>query len=311
MPDVKVLIAAALVAALGLFLLHGGLTANVNVVEVTARGEVDFAEEHGDRHFEAPDRIPSGWTTLRLHNRAEETHFVFLYRLPEGKTHQDVIEGTGPVYENVMEQLQAGAVDREEALQILFRELPDWASSITPMGGPGLVAPRRTAQATMYLKPGTYVMECYVKTPRGHFHSAHGMSRALTVTERTSGAAAPAADFEITLSNGEIATRGEMTPGKHTIAVRFQEHPEGSLLGNDVHLGRLDDETDVEEVAAWMDWMKVGGLRAPAPAVFLGGVHEMPVGSTAYFTVDLSPGRYAWIGEAPLGRSTWVEFTVE
>lgn len=41
------------------------------------------------------------------------------------------------------------------------------------------------------------------------------------------------------------------------------------------------------------------GLEVPAPATFLGGVNEMPVGSTGYLTVDLEPGQYAWIAEVP------------
>jgi hypothetical protein len=48
-----------------------------------------------------------------------------------------------------------------------------------------------------------------------------------------------------------------------------------------------------------MDWSAPGGLQTPAPAEFLGGLNEMPAGSTGYFTVDLEPGEYAWISEVP------------
>ncbi|MGB5304203.1 MAG: hypothetical protein WBP17_13740, partial [Gemmatimonadota bacterium] len=82
-------------------------------------------------------------------------------------------------------------------------------------------------------------------------------------------------------------------------------------LGNDVHVVRLDEGTDLDEVIAWMDWMNVDGLRAPSPATFLGGVHEMPAGYTAFFTVDLEPGRYAWIAESGAARGMVEEFTVE
>jgi len=47
-----------------------------HVVEVTAR---DFA-------FDAPDQIPSGWTTFRMTNAGEQEHFLYIYRLPENKT---------------------------------------------------------------------------------------------------------------------------------------------------------------------------------------------------------------------------------
>ena len=57
--------------------------------------------------------------------------------------------------------------------------------------------------------------------------------------------------------------------------------------------------------------MNVGGLGEPAPATFVGGVHEMPAGYTAFFTVDLEPGRYAWIAESGAARGMVEEFTVE
>ena len=59
-----------------------------------------------------------------------------------------------------------------------------------------------------------------------------------------------------------------------------------------------------------MDGLMNGdGLRAPAPATFVGGVQEMPEGRTAYFTIDLEAGRYAWISENA-GRGMVREFTV-
>jgi hypothetical protein len=37
----------------------------------------------------------------------------------------------------------------------------------------------------------------------------------------------------------------------------------------------------------------------------------MSVGSTAYFTVDLKPGRYAWISEVPAEKRLVKEVVVE
>jgi hypothetical protein len=36
------------------------------------------------------------------------------------------------------------------------------------------------------LEPGTYAIECYVKTEDGVFHTTHGMITGLTVTEESS-----------------------------------------------------------------------------------------------------------------------------
>lgn len=270
------------------------------VVEVTAR---DFA-------FEASAQIPSGWTTFRFVNAGREHHFFLLTRLPDGKTLDDYRREVGSAFDTVWEGLKDGSMDKAQAGMALGTMLPAWFSSVEPMGGVGLIAPNGIGETTANLKPGNYVMECYVKTADGTFHTALGMMTSLVVTEELGGGSAPEADVDISVSNAGISTEGALTTGEHTVAVHFVEHPEVGL-GNDVHLVRLDDTTDIGEVGRWMDWMEVDGFRSPAPAQFLGGTQEMPVGYTAYFTVTLEPGRYAWIVEAPAESARWSEFTIE
>jgi hypothetical protein len=274
-------------------------SSTAHVVEITAR---DYA-------FDGPDEIPSGWATFRLKNEGKEHHFLFLSRLPEGRTLEDYMKEIAQPFDSVWHELESG-LGKAEAGALLGQLLPQWYGSVKPMGGPGLVAAGGVAQTSVKLEPGTYVMECYVKTPDGKFHGMLGMTRGLTVTGDPSGAPEPEADLALTLSNFELAVEGDVTAGEQTVAVHFQEHPEIGL-GNDVHVVRLDDDTDMDVVIAWMDWMNVQGLREPAPAAFVGGVHEMPVGHTAYFTVDLAPGRYAWIAESAADKGMVREFAID
>jgi hypothetical protein len=74
---------------------------------------------------------------------------------------------------------------------------------------------------------------------------------------------------------------------------------------------KLNDNTNINDVIQWMNWMNIDGLRAPAPAEFLGGTQEMPVGYTAYFTVKVEPGNYAWISESGADKGMVNQFTVE
>ncbi len=129
------------------------------------------------------------------------------------------------------------------------------------------------------------------------------------MTPARAATAAPTATEAIALTNDSIRAPASLTSGTHTIAVRYLEQPPGGL-GNDVHVVRLDADDELAALERWMDWLEVGALRAPAPAAFLGGVQEMPAGDTAYFTVSLTPGRYAWIAEAPVEQGKSVEFTV-
>ena len=274
-------------------------SSTAHVVQVTAR---DYA-------FDAPDEIPSGWITFRLKNEGNEHHFLLLQQLPDGKTLEEYLEEVAVPFDSVWHELKRG-LGKAEAGALLGQLLPGWFASVRQMGGPGLVAPGGVAQASVKLEPGTYVMECYVKTSDGEFHGMLGMTRALTVTGVPSGAPEPEADVAITLSNYEMAVEGDVKTGEQTVAVHFEEHPEIGL-GNDVHLVRLEGGTDMDEVVRWMDWMNVEGLREPAPVAFVGGAHEMPVGHTSYFTVELTPGRYAWIAESSADKGMVREFSIE
>jgi len=269
-------------------------------IKVTAR---DFS-------FQGPAEVPSGWVTIRFENTGTQTHFMFLTELPEGKTIDDYRNEVVPPFEKAWADLKAGT-DKAKVGQELGAGLPQWyLTSARPMGGSGLVAPGGTNTVSLKLEPGNYVMECYVRSPEGEFHGALGMLRALTVTTADSGAPEPSADVDLTLANSDIQVQGDVTPGQHTFAVHFQEHPEAGL-GNDVHLVKLAPDTDMEKLRDWMDWMNLDGMQAPAPATFMGGVEEMPVGSTEYFEADLEPGRYAWISEPVRNDGHFKEFTVE
>ena len=157
--------------------------------------------------------------------------------------------------------------------------------------------------------PGTYVLECYVKTPDGMFHTSLGMARELTVVAGPSSTKPPAADLEIAFADGVMEAPAAVQSGSHTVAVHYRQAAEG-LLANDVHVAPLSDGVEADLIVPWMDWMNVAGLRAPAPVRFLGGVQEMPLGNTAYFTIELTPGRYVWISENA-GNGMVKAFTVD
>lgn len=265
---------------------QAGRGSDVGVVDVVAR---DFA-------FEAPDSIPSGWTSFRFTNHGAQTHFFVLDHLPDGKTLDDFVAAVAEPFDSAWTGLKNGTLDKAGVGPLLGRMLPGWFANVEQTGGVGLVAPGHSGRATVRLEPGTYIMECYAKTPDGVFHTALGMARQLTVTSARSVTGPPTADLEITFADGGMTAPSRVTPGRHTIAVHYRQAADG-LLANDVHVAKLPDGVAAEAVVPWMDWMNVEGLQAPAPATFLGGVQEVPVGGTAYFTVELSPGRHAWISE--------------
>lgn len=303
------------------------------VVELTAVG----------LQFEGPDTVPAGWTTLQLNNESELVHFAIVTRYPGGRGVAEHQAEVAPVFQEGMDLLNAG---EQDAAMAKFGELPEWFGEMETLGGPGFVAGGRSAAATMNLEPGTYVIECYVKTG-GVFHSVpagpdtYGMVHELTVTDgAASGAdaganpgadagaqpgadagAQPEATIRLSISgmNGITVdspsdTAATVAAGDHRVRVDFVDQaPHEHFLGHDVHVARLGEGADVEVLAAWMDWRASDGLETPAPAEFIGGIQEMGAGETGYFDVVLEPGEYAWIAEVPnpAEKGMLRRFTVE
>ncbi len=256
--------------------------------------------------FDAPAEVPSGWTTFQFENQGAQEHFMVLWKLPEGKTIEDVKNEVQPAFD--LEPYASGELNREQYIERLVSLIPEWYGGVVSAGGVGLVSPGHASEATVLLEPGNYVMECYVKTADGSFHSMLGMLHPLTVSAERTGETPPEHDVELALKNYAITVEGPLTPGRHTARVNHADDPEG-FVKHDVHLVRLDEGTEVADVVPWMDW--IDALTSPAPAILLGGSEDQPGGSTSYFTFSLEPGRYAWVSEGYAAQGMVLEFAVE
>ncbi len=264
-----------------------------------------------DFEFQAPREVPSGWTTVRLENDGEQDHFVYLYRLPDTVSFSQYQRQVPRVFSSVYNRYASGELDRQETLATLGERLPEWfVTEVVPAGGVALLDAGLTGTSTVRLEPGTYAMECYVKTPDGTWHTDRGMIRELVVTEEEGGAEPPEPDVTLTLSNYAIDVEGTFAAGEQTVEVNVTDTPEG-LMKHDVNLVRLPDGLTVDSVMAWMDWMDLDGFRSPAPGENLGGLDSMAEGRTGYFTADLTPGRYALVSEEYGPRGMVHEFTID
>ena len=294
--------------------------------DVLARGQasiVDVTATHsGGKHLFSlsADEVPSGWTTFRFTNASHSDHFVLLYRAP-----QEAIEAAANAGQPLLDHWHdaitvpfqeefnpyvAGDISYDAFLGNLVGAIsasaPWFFSPGAPAsGGPGLTAAGKTSQTTVMLQPGTYILECYVKDEDEQFHSYSGMLQQLTVTDTESGALEPSATATLELSSSDgIRMPDEMRPGMQTIAIRFLDQATYEhLQGHNAHLVKLNstDPALLDDLAGWMDWRAEGSLafRAPEGTELLGGTMEMAAGGTAYYTVTLAPGTYAWIAEVP------------
>jgi len=253
--------------------------------------------------FVGPSEIPSGWTTFKFGNASDMVHFALIDVPPEGVTAQEFSDSAGQPFQEAMDAMNTGD---EDAVNAAFAKFPAWIGELGRNGGPGLLSPGMISQTTVFMKPGHYLIECYVKTD-GVFHTTRpgegqlGMVMDLTVTDEDSGADEPVADVTLAVTNsGFEIVSGEMKAGVNTVRVNFVEQQAlPSFVGNDVHVMHVRDIESIDEADAWMDWRTMNGLQTPSPVSFLGGINDMPAGEHGYFTVSLEPGDYAFIAEMP------------
>lgn len=217
------------------------------VVDVTA---LDFS-------YQAPDTIPGGWVTIRIHNNGQELHHGQIFRLDQGKTLADVTKLTTPAP-------------------------PEW---LVPVGGPSAPAPGGSLETTVNLAPGNYVLTCEIPSPDGKLHSMKGMMKAFTVASATP-AVAPVADITVTLSDYTFAIAGELTAGKHTFRVESAPGQPHEFI-----LARLAPGKKAEDFAAWVEKM-----NGPPPIEGIaGGTTALLAGHDNVFQAELARGDYALI----------------
>jgi hypothetical protein len=253
--------------------------------------------------FAGPETVKSGWTTIRVVNNGGMTHHALVYRLPDGITGEMVDE---QVVRPVQRSLTAAiAGDTEKAAQIAAT-MPAWLGDLTWMGGPGMMSDGVTGEATMYLEPGNYLIECYVKT-NGIQHNYNpepgklGMVFPLTVVAEKGGMAEPDANVTLKITNsGYSISDGDFVPGDNSVRVQFDEQRlYNNFVGHDAHVFRINGSTDIDAAAEWPNFFPIDGQQTPAPAKFVGGIHDMPQGATGYFRLNLEPGDYGITAEIP------------
>lgn len=264
--------------------------------------------------FEAPDYLPSGWTTFEYVNKSHHPHFFIFDKMPEGYDVNNSINEVVPAFQEGMYAIMNG--DWNSALAA-FGKLPTWYSDVKIVGGPGMLSPYQSAITSLYLEPGTYVIECYVKFPDGTFHTSVGMIDQIIVTDEKNYNTPPKADTEITISstNG-IELPNKIKPGLRTFSVHFKDQiAHENFLGHDVNLVELSEDADLDALNAWMDWSAPKGLTGHGVkgVTFIGGTQEAPAGNTTYFTAFLKPKKtYALVSEItnPMSKGMLKVFTV-
>ena len=215
-----------------------------------------------DYRFEAPARVPAGTITFRMENDGKELHHLWIVKLTGKKTPDDFTKAM---------KTWGSAL-----------KMPDWAIDV---GGPNSASPGMTADGTMTLDPGTYMLVCWVPSPDGMLHVMKGMVKPLTITARPAGQvdAEPASDITMTLDDYTFELSKPITPGRHVIRVENR-----APQTHEVVIARLNPGQTAAQALVWIN----AGQAGPGPTV-LGGASGIAKGRHMFITMDFPPGHYA------------------
>jgi uncharacterized cupredoxin-like copper-binding protein len=228
----------------------------------------DLQVEALDFSFVIPDTLPSGWTKITLKNTGQSPHHVQLFRGKANVTSQ---------------QLQdAIKVGPEAIFKIATAE-----------GGPGTVVPTSSTETYLRLLPGTYLLACFVSGADHVPHLAKGMTKVVTVTDKSSGSllTAPQTEAVVQLKDFTIQGIPETLPaGRHVFRVSNagpQPHE-----ANVLQLAPGKTARDVLEFFA--------SPAGQSPFTPMGGVQGVTPGTEdALLVLDLKPGNYLAICNIP------------
>ncbi len=274
------------------------VTAPEEVIDPLKEGQVEIITK--SMEFFSADTLYSGWNTLFYENQSQEVHFVLMDLYPEGKDISNTKNELLPPFDEGMKQIMLG--DMDKAMEA-FGAIPEWYFEVKFMGGTGLISPKHTAKSTVYLEPGLYTMECYVKMFNGEWHTSHGMLKQLIVLEETTNLEPPRPDIAIDISSTEgLVVNDSISSGKQIFQTNFiDQKTYEHFVGHDVNLVRYENGAVMDSLIQWMNWMKPKGLSTPSPEgfTFLGGMNNLSEGEKGFFEAELSPGNYVLISEVP------------
>jgi hypothetical protein len=219
-----------------------------------------------DFTYVAPDTLPSGLVTLRMTNHGQEVHHVQLLRLNDNTTFEQFV----------------AALQTEGDGAIGLTRLP---------GGVGPIDPGASAEVTLNLDSGAYVLACFIAGSDGVPHLAKGMIVPIQVVESAQPATAPTPSTRETFQMSDFLFEmpDSLPAGRNTYEV-VNAGPQF----HELNVVRLAPGATAQDVLAWTTQPS-----GPPPFESVGGMNGLSVGGVGYMTLDLPIGSYMAICHIP------------
>jgi hypothetical protein len=241
----------------------------------------------GEFFFQAPDSIPAGLTTFRLRQIGLVHQRVMAGGAARDSMAMDPLDPTRGLHMLWLVQLDSGktAADLYRAAQAGERTT-GWSRNL---GGPGFAIPPGTANATLVLESGNYVLTCFVgsaREDRERYHFLNGMFRMLTVVANLAPIAAlPVPDVVVRVSmSNSLQYSAPILAGRRVLRIENTGPRPYEFSVRRVLPGR----TTAEALA----WRPVDSPRTPPPFDPVGGLSAVPPGGSLVTTMTFEPGDY-------------------
>lgn len=213
-----------------------------------------------DNAFDAPARVASGATRIRLINDGPDFHHVWLIRLEAGRT---------------VEELERALAERPVT--------PDWAVDVGGPNTPG--APGEETSAVVDLEPGLHALVCVIPGPDGVPHIMKGMTQPLVVERMGSEPSLPAAELVLTMDDYGYRLNAPIRAGVRSIRVENV-----AAQAHEVVIVRLEEGKRAEDFLQFL-----GTREGVPPGKPVGGVTGLAKGQVNVISVDFEPGTYAFL----------------
>jgi len=195
---------------------------------------------------------------------------------------------------------------------------------VTANGGVGAIGPDGTASVTEDLKPGQYMLLCFIPSPAdGLPHAAKGMVKQVTVTAPAAGASAvasPSAGSAITMK--DFAFDGATTFNAGNVTIKVDNS--GPQI-HEMNILKLAQGKTAQDVLGFLHAMEAavpavganasagpsgasinisakpaaGAPSGPPPFSAAGGINGFSQGLGGWANVNFTPGDYVFICNVP------------
>lgn len=217
-----------------------------------------------DHAFEGPASLSAGHVTIRLMNQGRDAHHAQLVRLTQGKTAKDFL----------------AAIKAEPSA------IPAWARYA---GGPNAVMGNETAEATLDLEAGEYMLICQVPDRQGIPHLVSGMVTSVQVIEdqrRRRSPTSDQADSVIRTLDFSFNVQQPLRAGQQRVRLVNR-----GVQPHEAVLVQLNPGATLKDFVAFFEPNAPG----PSPGRPVGGMTGLEQDQEGSFLVNLPPGHYGLI----------------